>query len=185
MCSSNSINANVRIIAATNKDLYDMVQNNLFREDLYYRLNVFPIHIAPLNERQKDIITITNHFINEYNHSFQQQKLNLSDNAKRFLLNYDFSGNVRELRNIIEYAFIKSNDFVIKISDFPSYVTKELYLNSNKQTININSKNQLYELSKKREKQHILKVIKHCNGNKSAAARKLGISRKTIYNKLQ
>lgn len=171
--SSNSIKVNIRIIAATNKDLTELVKNNLFREDLYYRINIFPIYLPPLCERKDDIVPLVEYFINEFNTKFtSRQKSQLSEEALNILRDYNYPGNIRELRNIIEHAFIKSQDVIINREALPDYMRH-------------NSSNTVKNTMQQYEQEYIMTVINECKGNKALAARKLGISRKTIYNKLK
>ncbi|HOC39568.1 MAG TPA: sigma 54-interacting transcriptional regulator, partial [Thermodesulfobacteriota bacterium] len=98
--------ANVRVIVATNRDLGAMVQNGMFREDLYYRLNVVPIYIPPLRERKEDIPLLVEHFIDVFNHTVEAGINGITSSAMKILLNHGYPGNVRELENIIEHAFV-------------------------------------------------------------------------------
>lgn len=167
--SSESIKVNVRIIAATNKDITELVKIKLFREDLYYRINVFPIYLPTLSERKGDIVPLVEYFINEFNTKFTyRQKSQLSEEAIDILRNYNYPGNIRELRNIIEHAFIKSQDVIINKEALPDYMR---YTSNN--------------TMQRYEQDFIMSVINECKGNKALAAKKLGISRKTIYNKLK
>ncbi|HOF01184.1 MAG TPA: sigma-54 dependent transcriptional regulator [Spirochaetota bacterium] len=115
--SNDSIFADVRIIAATNRDLTSMVNRGKFREDLYYRLNVIPITLPPLRERREDIIDIANHFISAYNKKYDRNILGISDEAKDMMLNYEWRGNVRELQNVIEKAVILSSNRLLRTED--------------------------------------------------------------------
>ena len=173
--SSKTIKIDVRIIAATNKDLYKQVEQGLFRDDLYYRLNVFPIYLPPLKERKRDIKPLVEHFINKFNISFKKQKQSISEEALQLLNEYDFPGNVRELHNIIEHAFIKSQSSVIEVNDLPPYLLEKVSFR----------KTQLKKIKEEKEIEYIKEVIKKYDGNKTRAAKELGISRKTLYNKLR
>jgi PAS domain S-box-containing protein len=173
--SNEIIKIDVRIIAATNKDLYQQVEEGLFRDDLYYRLTVFPICLPPLRKRRCDIKPLVEYFINKFNLLFKKQKLNISEKALQLLNEYDFPGNVRELHNIIEHAFIKSQGTIIEISDLPPHLLEK--------TIPVPKK--LQRIKKEKEIEYIKEMIKKCDGNKTQAAKELGISRKTLYNKLQ
>ena len=104
-----TITADVRIIAATNKDLWDMVTKRTFREDLFYRINVFPIHIPPLRERKEDIPRLCSHFINEFSRTFGRKAPALSVQGLEKLMGYDWQGNIRELKNVLERAMILSS----------------------------------------------------------------------------
>jgi len=115
--STESIFADVRIIAATNRDLMSMVAHGKFREDLYYRLNVIPITLPPLRERREDIIDIANYFISAYNKKYDKNILGISDEAKDMMLNYEWKGNVRELQNVVEKAVILSSNRLLRTDD--------------------------------------------------------------------
>ena len=122
-----SIQVDVRIIAATNRDLKKMVQNGKFREDLYYRLNVVPIRIPPLRERKNDIIPLAQHFLNHYNQKYSFQK-KLSPTACFSLMNYGWVGNVRQLKNAIEQAVIMTDGDMIHPDSLPAEVTGHMPL---------------------------------------------------------
>ena len=171
--SSQTQKTNVRIIVASNKNLENLVKKNLFRDDLFYRLNVFPIYLPEIKERKEDLKPLITHFLNEFNMKFDKPKSHISEEAFALLQAYEFPGNVRELRNIIEHAYIKARSNILKKEDLPDYLKKQS-ANSN-----------LNQLVWEKEQEHIQKVLKQCNGNKTKAAKILGISRKTLYNKLK
>jgi PAS domain S-box-containing protein len=170
--SSQTIKVDVRIIVATNKDLHVLVKQNLFRDDLFYRLNVFPIYLPELKKRQGDIKELIDYFINQFNAKFQKEKSGVSEEALHLLTTYDYPGNVRELRNIIEHAFIKCPGSIIAQEHLPPFL------------LQAESKCLLSHIMQEKEIDYIEEVIKTCQGNKSKAAKLLGISRKTLYNKL-
>ena len=114
--SSKPIKIDVRIIAATNRNLQDMLKDNTFRADLYYRLNVFPVLIPPLREREADIIPLAESFVNEFNHKYNMNK-RLADTTEEVLLDYNWPGNVRELRNVVERAMILSSTNEITVNN--------------------------------------------------------------------
>ncbi len=172
--SSETIKVDIRLIAATNKELKKMVEQGLFREDLYYRLNVFVIDLPPLAARKDDIKPLAEYFISEFNKVYEIPRAGISDRAMDLLHQYDYPGNVRELRNIIEHAYIKSTGHVITTKDLPvclQFVSNEIKLPA-------------IGREKEEEVYRIKKAIEHCNGNKTQAAKLLGISRKTLYNRL-
>ncbi len=170
--SSSTQKVDVRIIVATNKNLQNLVKQNLFRDDLFYRLNVFPLYLPELKERKSDLSLLIDHFLNLFNIRFKKQKRALSQDALMVLYDYNYPGNVRELRNILEHAFIKSPGNIIGKEHLPDYlVNKKKYTS-------------LSNIIQKKEIDHIKDVIDFCDGNKSKAAKILGISRKTLYNKL-
>jgi PAS domain S-box-containing protein len=113
------IKVDMRIITATNRNLRELVQKGLFREDLYYRLNVFPIHTSPLRERKNDIPLLTQHFIHRFNEQTGKSIKGLTEDAYRILMDYCWPGNVRELENSIEHAFVLCNSKLIDVFDLP------------------------------------------------------------------
>lgn len=173
--SSKTIKVNVRLIAATNKDLNRLVKEGCFREDLYYRLNVFAIDLPPLASRKSDIKPLVEYFISEFNKIYKNPKVGISDEAMTLLYKYNYPGNIRELRNIIEHAFIKSATHIINKEDLPFYLLE---------AANGIDRLTVTQHKVEEERYYIEEVIKQCNGNKAQAAKLLGISRKTLYNKL-
>lgn len=171
--SSKTIKVDIRLIAATNKDLEKLVKQNLFRDDLFYRLNVFPIYLPELKDRKGDLKSLIDYFINKFNMIYRKQKQGISEDALSLLYNYDFPGNIRELRNIIEHAFIKSPGIFIEKEHLPAFLLGKSLI-----------KQQLIDHRQEKELDYIHQVLEDCNGNKSKAAKILGISRKTLYNKL-
>ncbi len=111
------IHSDLRIVAATNENLSDAVREGRFRQDLYYRLNVVPLSLPPLRQRNEDILLIAHHFLNIYSSRYQKTNLKLSNGAEHWLKNYAWPGNVRELRNLIERATLLSNDNLIQLAD--------------------------------------------------------------------
>lgn len=167
-----SIKVDVRIIAATNKDLKNEVKKGLFREDLFFRLNVIPVVIPPLRERREDIPPLIEHFLKVYN-TRSGKNVNLSNDALTELIKYDYPGNVRELENIIERCITLSSGGTIKKEDL-SFISSE----ENYQLL------RLSELSRRAERDHIIKILKLTGGNRTRAADILGISRKTLWEKM-
>ena len=158
----------VRIISATNKDLKKLVQEGKFREDLYYRLNVFPIYIPPLRERKEDIEVLLKHFLKIYSKKFNR-KYEIKEEAIEILKNYRWPGNVRELENLIERLVILSEDGIIDEKIIPEEIKME------KEFIDL----------KKMEYDFLKKIIEECDGDIKKAAEKLGIHPSTIYRKLK
>jgi DNA-binding NtrC family response regulator len=170
-----TISVDVKIIAATNRKLEDDVKKGIFREDLYYRLNVIPVNMPALRERRDDIPLLIDHFIEHFNDSFDKN-VTLNSDAVRELMDYDFPGNVRELENIIERCVALSTDNMIAREDLPSHLVKS----PNQSTVITLSK-----VTAEAEKEHIFKILKSTGGNKTKAAEILGISRKTLWEKLK
>nr|MBP7310726.1 sigma-54-dependent Fis family transcriptional regulator [Candidatus Cloacimonadota bacterium] len=175
------IHTDVRVIAASNKDIREAVDNGTFREDLYYRLNVIRLHIPPLRERRDDIKILASTFTQEFCAKYQKKELKLSPGVLSILLNYEWKGNIRQLRNAIEHAVILAEHNVIQPEDLPETIQGN--------HVNGNGKAGLQELSdwnlaKKEFSLNYLKnLLGQCKGNLSQAARISGITRENIYRK--
>ena len=172
-----SIGVNVRILAATNKDLLKEVNAGRFREDLYYRLNVIPINLPPLRERANDIPLLARFFVDQFSKEQGKPVEKISSEAMRRLLGYLWPGNVRELENSIEHGVVLAKNSQIEVSDLPASVIEdaieELDVAKQKQTIIEN------------EALLVREVLESCDWNKTTAASRLGISRSTLYEKLK
>jgi two-component system response regulator HydG len=164
----------VRILAATNKDLLSLVKKGLFREDLYFRLNVIAIDIPPLRERGEDILLIANHFATKFAKEFSKPPLRFSDNALEVLIGYHWPGNVRELENVIQRLVVMTEGDTIDVPDLPS-------LMHFKALRRLGFNRTLAEV----EAEHIRNVLTNADGNKTQAAEILGIDRKTLRAKLK
>ncbi len=178
------IKVNVRIITATNKDLKKLTYEGKFREDLYYRISSFPIYLPPLRERGEDIMILANYFLEKFKKKFNKNKLYFSEEVKKFFLEYSWPGNVRELENAVERASILAEDEItLKHLQF-----KEIFLPSKEIPI-ISKKGPLKEvveeIVREVEKYLIEEALKEANGDKKKAAKILGISRKTLYQKIK
>lgn len=174
------INVDVRIIAATNRDLSSLVNEGEFRKDLYYRLKVMVIEMPPLRERGEDILLLANLFIEGNNKDLGKNVTGISEAAKEYLLNYQWPGNVRELKNIIERAMILSNGNEILPDHLPIELRKGQMEGSKKRTEGTE------DLALENvERKHIRDVLLMMEGNKSRAAKILGISRSTLREKLR
>ncbi|MCP4703197.1 MAG: sigma-54-dependent Fis family transcriptional regulator [candidate division Zixibacteria bacterium] len=175
--SGSTIKVDVRIIATSNQNLKEAINKKRFREDLYYRLNVIPINIIPLNERLEDIPLLTSHFIEKYNEENNKDIKSVDDSVFRLFMKYHWPGNVRELENYIERAVVTSSNNHLERGDFPP----ELALGKlGDQIRGVDSGITLAE----GEKYLILKTLEKCNGNKTRAAELLDITPRTIRNKL-
>jgi DNA-binding NtrC family response regulator len=181
--------ADVRIIAATNRRLAQDVQEGRFRADLFYRLNVISLHVPPLRERREDIPALVDQFLSVYRERFDRPALSVSDDARRRLLEYDWSGNVRELRNALERAAALSAsdeieaDQIIGDGGWGSGIGGQSRApSSDSQPSSPNPQPlRLEEI----ERQHILRVLEEAGGNRERAAAVLGISSRTLYRKLR
>ena len=177
-----TLSVDVRIICATQRDLKKEVKNGMLREDLYYRLNVVPIHIPPLRERQEDILLIANNFIKKFSAQNNKHIEGISPEAKDMLINYPFPGNVRELEHAIERAVILGNDNYIQPKDLPDDIHK-FYDDSTTLSAMVAYAEPLSKAIDHFEREYIIKALEESKGNKTAAAEKLGISRKTLWEK--
>lgn len=184
------INIDFRIIAATNRDLQELMKQGQFREDLYYRLNVVSLHIPPLRERQEDIIELTHYFLHDFSLSYQRPIHEFPPEVMHELLRYDWPGNIRELRNIIERLIVFSTDGVIKKEYLPFH-TKNIGLEDTVKTANhVLLENDctimpLQEEMDQHEKKIIERALHILDGNKLECAKQLGITRATLYNRLK
>ena len=169
--SNEEIEVNVRIIAATNKKLRTLIEQEKFREDLYYRLNVVTIDLPPLRSRREDILPLAEHFLKKYAKENDRPVRSFSAEVVEFMLNYDWPGNVRELENMIERGVVLSKDKAITLAEFPQELTNPAQ-----------SKGKTLEAL---ERNHILKVLDETGSNIARTARILGIHRMTLYNKLK
>jgi len=175
--SSTTISVDVRIIATSNCNLKQYISNGRFREDLFYRLNVIPISISPLEDRKEDIPLLVDHFIDKHNRDNSKQVTGVDGSALRLLMKYHWPGNVRELENLVERAVVTSKETVLSEDDFPS----DLALGPIADELpSLRVPMKLEEGSK----YLILKTLEKYNGNKTKAAEALGITTRTIRNKL-
>lgn len=168
-----TLKADVRVISATNKSLYDEVTENRFRDDLYYRLNVVNLMLPALKERREDIPLLINHFINKFNSLKGKDIEGVSDNVMNILMNYDYPGNIRELENIIEHTFVMCKENYILERHLPARLLSEETL--------VNLDLTLEEL----ERIHIIKILEKNSGHKSKTASDLGIDQSTLWRKLK
>jgi len=176
--STKPIKVDVRILAATNENLADLVRKGKFREDLFYRLSVVPVHLPSLRERKEDIPLLVEHFLQKYNSRARKKINSLSSAIKKALMEYDWPGNIRELENTIERAVVLSKGDEIQLEDLVYH--------------GISSSSSLFHLAGGKyknlediEKEYIKTVLKAQNGNKSRTAKILSIDRKTLMAKVK
>lgn len=169
---------NVRIVAATNRDLESLVKKGEFREDLFYRLNVIRVHIPPLRKRKEDIIPLAEHFLRKFSKALNKPVIGISEEARYLLLNYNWYGNVRELENVIERAVVLTRHNVISPQDLPENI-------SGVKQETVSSQEPMVPTLEELEKQHIENVLRITKGNLSKAANILGIHRNTLRLKLK
>jgi len=187
------IKVDMRIICASNKNLREMVYKELFREDLFYRLNVFQINTIPLRDRKNDIPILCEYFINNFNQKTGKQIKRFTEDALKLLMDYSWHGNIRELQNVIEHSFVVCGNEYIDMFDLPLELrqynfrdrkvdglsnTLSVKKGSNEKKANIKPRNNL-------TKEKIMDTLKKNNNNKAASARELGISRIALWKKLK
>jgi two-component system response regulator HydG len=175
------IKVDVRVIAATNKDLLQEIEGERFRDDLYYRLNVVTLHIPPLRERREDIPLLTQHFLKAFSEKNRKQIKGFTPQAMDRLLKYDWPGNTRELMNAVERAVVLAQSEYLDEEELP-LILRDISLEGEiplKDVIPADLP--LDEV----EKASILKTLELAGGNKSEAARRLGITRRTLHKKLK
>ena len=177
------IKVDARIIAATNKDLQQLMEEGQFREDLYYRLNVVSILIPPLRERKEDIPELINDFILEFAEKNNREGMNISPDAMKILSNYHWKGNIRELKNTIERLVILSKNNTIEIEDLPIEIVNSTS-NTSFMGMDISNNFDLKKSVDEYEKSIILEALLTTKGNKVQAAELLKIKRSTLYYKL-
>jgi PAS domain S-box-containing protein len=172
-----SVQVDVRILAATHRDLDELVRSGKFREDLYYRINVVRLRLPPLRERREDIPLLIDRFITRFNHVQNKDVVGASDAALALLMAHDYPGNVRELENIIEHAFVLCRGGLIE----PQHLPPALHAALGKVPRRVKTALTLNEL----EAIHISDALRRHHGNRAAAARELGINPSTLFRKLR
>ncbi|OGC22861.1 hypothetical protein A2291_08780 [candidate division WOR-1 bacterium RIFOXYB2_FULL_42_35] len=166
----------VRIISATNSNLRQEIKNYKFREDLFYRLNVIPIHIPPLRERREDIPILVNHFLQRYSREFGKKIKGMKKSALDLLTEYDWPGNIRELENLIERLVVLTKEELIGTEHLPVEISGQSQTETD-----LNNGN-FFEAVRKFEAKFIQKALQKSSGKKSQAAKLLGIHRNTLSN---
>ncbi len=171
-----TIQTDIRIVAATNKDLIALIENGAFREDLYYRLCVIPLHMPPLRDRPDDIEKLIDHFIEVFNTKYRRSIVGVEPRTREILVTHSWPGNVRELRNCIERAVIFCEGKNISMNDLPSQ-----YQNLHGENLNEHLKTDVQRLNRKM----ILEALEKSDGQKGRAADMLNITRRTLYNRMR
>ncbi len=181
--SDHDMRTDIRLIAATNKDIKESVDNGTFREDLYYRLNVIKLHIPPLRERKDDIKVLASAFTTEFCAKYKKSELKLSPGVLSILLNYEWKGNIRELRNAIEHAVILAEHKVIQPEDLPENIfgTAEISPYTNIQEGTGDWHNAKQDFSRR----YFQQLLAQCEGNFSLASKVSGITRDNLYKKCE
>lgn len=186
------IEVDIRVIAATNKNLEAAISNKEFREDLYYRLNVVPIFLPPLRERGGDIQTLSNKFLRDYNHKFNKKIKGFTKNAEKALLRYSWRGNVRELKNVIERIVLMTEEDYIDVEDLPFEIRNDkkgeahgLYKKTEPGTETLDPGFSLEREVEQMEIHYIKLALKICNNNFSKASEMLGLSRFALKRRME
>jgi DNA-binding NtrC family response regulator len=177
--STRPLHVDVRIIAATNRDIEEAVRNGSFRSDLFYRLNVVPIHIPPLRERKEDLALLVEHFIQDFSRVYGVEPKHVTPEAMERLVEHPWPGNIRELQNVIERAFALSQELQITPKDLPPAL-----LRAQQGSAVPEGSDGLLALAEV-EKRAIVAALHRSGGNKNEAARLLGIDRQRLYRKIE
>lgn len=164
-----TVSVNVRVISATNRDLKKEMKKNRFRDDLFYRINVVPIHLPPLCERKSDIPLLVDHFFKQDARKYNRTPVTVSDNAMLLLTEYKWPGNVRELQNAVQFAFVKSNGAEITPDDLPMELNDNRLFGTTRGS------------SRKLNVARVERALEKTGGNKAKAARLLNVGRATLY----
>ena len=176
--ATSTVKVDVRIIAATNKDLAELKERDLFREDLYYRLNVIKMELPPLSQRREDIPLLIEHFIRAFNAKMHKKITGVSDEVLHFLMRYDFPGNIRELQNIIEHAFVLCKGSVIEQEHLPKEILE-------KKEETLKGGPTIYKGLQEAEAHLIRETLKRYNGHRGKTANALGIAKSTLWRKMR
>ncbi len=179
-----TIQVDVRVISATNRDLEAMVREGAFREDLFYRLHIVPIHLPPLRERREDIPLLVTHFVDKLRNRTRSRVTGFSDQAMEALLEYDWPGNVRELENVVEQILVFAQGEVVGVEDLPPAIRKASSPLSGGVGLDDLEGRSLPELLKDIERRIISEAYRRAGGVKTETARLLGIKTSALYYKL-
>jgi DNA-binding NtrC family response regulator len=173
--SNRLINVDFRLICATNRNLKEMIQSGTFREDFYYRISTFALEIPPLRERREDIGQMVHFFMSKLANDMKKTIKGIDDDLMDYLLHYDYPGNIRELKNMVERLIVLSSDGILRKSDLQADFNQK----------NILQIQSLKEFRNQTEKQYIQRILKHTEGHLTQASDILGITRRQLFNKMQ
>ena len=174
-----TIEVDTRVVTATNRDLAAMVAEGTFREDLYYRLDVVTIHLPPLRERTEDIPPLVNHYLAYFAKENGRPEMTISESAMSALCSYPWPGNIRELKNCVERMVVLTRSNTIDLDNVPINIREKLTPGISKTILSSSSCD-----LERNEKMLISRALEECGGNRTKAAEKLGISRRTLHRKL-
>ncbi len=175
----------VRVVAATNKDLHTMVEEGTFREDLFYRLNIIPIHLPPLRERMDDLLLLINHFLDKYREKLNKDVRTISQDAINSMLRYHWPGNIREMENLLERAVIMATGKDIVKIDIPGERRNKDIYSFGKIDVSSPLKKVKREIIAQVEKKYIKELLNQCQGCINMVAKRAGIDNKTLYEKMK
>jgi two-component system nitrogen regulation response regulator NtrX len=178
--AAESLQVDVRVVAATNKVLEEEIERGNFREDLFYRLNVIPFHVPPLRDRAEDIPLLADYFLQEFTKAYGRKPKELTPEAYRVLGGYHWPGNVRELRNLIERIVILNPQVRVDARHIPLNVPKRSVVDRPMDRFG-----SLQELREAVEREYILKKLEEANGNVTRTAELLGLERSNLYRKMK
>jgi transcriptional regulator with PAS, ATPase and Fis domain len=181
-----TIKVDVRLIAATNRNLLQDVKDGIFREDLYYRLNVFHAHVPPLRERKEDILPLTDYFIQKFNRKLDRAVKDIASSVKQMFIQYGWPGNIRELENLTERMVLMTGGDTITFEDVPEEFKLAVAAQpvSQQDRTKIPFKDVIKSHMEDVEKQAIIQCLEECGGNVTKAAQRLGLSRKGLQLKM-
>lgn len=185
--NNTTITVDTRVVAATNRNLVQMIKDGVFREDLYYRLNVFPITLPPLRERLEDIPLLAEYLLKKHQLKGRPPMVGISPSVLHAMMNYDWHGNVRELENLIKRAIIKTEGTTIVELDIPGQTSlaSSEELAESPATTGVPYKRYLDQVLRDAEQKFLLRALKESKGNLNQAARMMDVDRKTIYRKIE
>jgi transcriptional regulator with GAF, ATPase, and Fis domain len=174
-----SVKVDIRLITATNKDLYKKVVEGSFRDDLYYRLSVFPLHLPPLRERIEDLPLLVGHFVRKFNKQMGRSIQGIANQVLEVLEAYSWPGNVRELANAMEHAFVHCKGLLIHATDLPHHVVNAAA------AVCVRTAPKAHQKLDLVERELIVRELERANWKKSVAAKRLGMSRATLWRKME
>ena len=179
-----TLSVDVRLIAATNRNLLQRVKEGKFREDLFYRLNVFPIHIPPLRERTEDILPLTDHFIEKFNRKLGRNVEGIDPEVRERLLAYPWPGNIRELEHLIERLVLMAEGPLLTMQFVPPEIAVPRPASPGEEQSETPGHDVLKSHMEEMERQIIARCLEECGGNVTRAAERLGLSRKGLQLKM-
>ena len=183
--AESSVEVDVRVVTATNKDLKKMVEDGTFREDLFYRLNIIPIHLPPLRERMDDLVLLITHFMEKYREKLQRDVRTISQDAINSMMRYHWPGNIREMENLMERAIIMTPGKDITKIDIPGERRNKDIYSFGKIDTNLPLKQVKKEIIEQVERKYIAEMLKRHRGNINLVARQSKIDNKTLYEKMR